>query len=577
MRKIFTIFICLFAFLSVGAYAGKQAFKNRTIIQFADPVIEGNTPFINSLLQSKERRVSSKKGDIRLVYDESLPDSVIAAISLAKNLWENKLCTRQPIFIKVAFEPLGAEIAIRTDVSYFSDEGVPYFSDNKVCPTALASQIRDFAYGSSISPNGIIVFNSNLDWNCNYNKVAQEYNVTTMALRGMCRCFGFGTSIKQEGALEYGFKMGSPSNFDKLLYNDTYHLKNLRTSIQLRRFITSENVYAETPNASYKMYAPGKYIQNETLCYLDSDDSIMSYSLSNSNIALSIDDCVVDLLKAIGWDFKDNGCEITCNDIMTDGIGSSYTSHTFSLSQKEGVSGYEWRFLLKDKSDKYVLVSQGTDSDFTIGRIESPHNYGININGDLEGRIECDYIADGKEYNALPFNVSLELKPTILSIDNMTINRKGFDFSLNFDVNYRGADRVAVRLEEEYDTSLRTYRFNDPYIAHVSTGYMSSLYYSWVTVIAENKYGQTTETLVYEPTYSETYSEVITHGDSESSIMDSLIELDNAEIELISPNGTVVYKGSQESFSSIDIQPGMYIRRKSYTDGQIMTDKLIIK
>ncbi len=569
MRKIFTIFIWLFSFLSVGAYTGKQTFENRTIIQFADPVIEGDTPFINSLLQSKERRVSSKKGDINLVYDESLPDSVIAAISLAKNLWENKLRTRQPIFIEVAFEPLDAATAIRTDVVYTK------FPQG--CPCALASQILGSTNLNTGIPDGKIIFNSNIDWNCSYTGNANQYNVTTIALRGICRCLGFGTSIRQIQKLMYDFKAFGPSYFDRLLYNDNERLENLTQLSQIHMFITSENVYAETPNASYKMYAPGKYMPNMTLCYLDSDDSIMSYSLSNSNIALSIDDDVVDILKAIGWDFKDNGCEITCNDIMTDGIGSSYTSHTFSLSQKEGISGYEWRFLLKDKSDKYALVSQGTDSDFTIGRIESPHNYGININGDLEGRIECDYIADGKEYNALPFNVSLELKPTILSIDNMTINRKGFDFSLNFDVNYRGADRVAVRLEEEYDTSLRTYRFNDPYIAHVSTGYMSSLYYSWVTVIAENKYGQTTETLVYEPTYSETYSEVITHGDSESSIMDSLIEPDNAEIELISPNGTVVYKGSQESFSSIDIQPGMYIRRKSYTDGQIMTDKLIIK
>lgn len=154
---------------------------------------------------------------------------------------------------------------------------------------------------------------------------------------------------------------------------------------------------------------------------------------------------------------------------------------------------------MKDKSGCYTLVSQGTDIDFTIGEISSPHNYDININGDLEGRIECDYIIDGKEYSALPFNILLELEPIILSIDNILVDRKDFGFSLNFDVNYRGSDSVEVEIEEEYSTSLRSYRFDEPFVAHIFTGNISSLYYSWVTVIVENKYGRVSETMEFEP------------------------------------------------------------------------------
>lgn len=193
---------------------------------------------------------------------------------------------------------------------------------------------------------------------------------------------------------------------------------------------------------------------------------------------------------------------IKCNDISNNGSGSSYEPHIFSLDKKnENVSNFSWRFLLKNKQGEYTQIANGNTENFTIDKVSLPDNFYININGDLEGRIECDYSLNGQRYNAVPFSFSLELKPIILSIDNIsTVDTGDSEFSLSFDVKYAGADYVSVEIEEEYNTTLRNYRFDEPYIAHVKIGNITNLYYSWVTIIVSNKYGTTSKTLEYAPT-----------------------------------------------------------------------------
>ena len=156
---------------------------------------------------------------------------------------------------------------------------------------------------------------------------------------------------------------------------------------------------------------------------------------------------------------------IKCDNISDNGIGSSYEPHTFSLLKgDENVSKYNWRFLLKDKQGNYTQISDGTGENFTIAEISSTDNCFVNVNGDLEGRIECDYSVGGKRYSAIPFTLSLELKPIILSIDDLTVvNSVPHGFYLTFTVRYAGADYVYVKVEEEYSTILRRYEFYEPY------------------------------------------------------------------------------------------------------------------
>ena len=374
----------------------------------------------------------------------------------------------------------------------------------------------------------------------------------------------------------FQFYFGYPAYFDKLLYSNNVRLSDIpQGSLQMADFITSGNVYLNTESHDYKIYAPEQYVYSSSLCYLDGGSSLMSYSLGQGNVALGIDDATIDILRAIGWDLPVSGFRIQCSDISDTGIGSAYSSHTFSLSKgNENVSSYSWTFSLRDNTGEYVQISSGSSEKFTIEKISSPENYFVNINGDLEGRIECDYTVGGQQFSAEPFILSLELKPTIISIDNLTVERNEdeFSFSLAFDVRYAGADVVTVEVEEEYNTMLRNYRIYEPYIAHAKTGNMSTLYYSWVYVTVTNEYGSTTETMEFAPNYTPGDGGGGTTGD------DLLFGPGNVEsVQLYELDGTIVFIGSQSEFSSFWIAPGIYVIKLIYDNGTTKSFKKIVK
>ena len=302
-----------------------------------------------------------------------------------------------------------------------------------------------------------------------------------------------------------------------------------------------------------------------------SKNSIMSYHIGQGNVDLSIDENTSDILRTIGWDLPQSGFSIKCDNISDNGIGSSYDTHVFYLlNGTENVSNYRWRFLLKSKLGDYTEVSSGTSDTFTIPQISSPEQYYVNINGDLEGRIECDYTLNGVQYYATPFTLSLELKPIIRSIDNIAVvNNSEYEFSLNFNVHYTGADYVSVEIEEEYNTTLRNYRFDEPYIAHVKIGNITNLYYSWVTVIVSNKYGTVSETLEYAPTYGAKV--FVTPSDIQSS--SPIVN----EIRLYSVDGSLVFTGTLPEFMKQTFNPGIYIKEEILDNGTSNASKILFK
>lgn len=494
----YTIIILLICILSFNA--SSQALTKR-YIKYTEHINTQESLFLNQGLPLKSSRVSSHSGNIKMFYDENLPDSIKIALTTAKTLWEAKIQNKHPFSIEVEFAPLDNGVAMIVEVGNYE---IP---DMQCCfPSALAYQILDKADASDVYADGYITINSNIDWTCSFSKESLfENNLTTTVLRGLARCLGFGTAIVED---EFDDNLTYyeiyPTAFDNLLFSNGKPLtKYLSVGNGLKEFATSENVWIHTSNDSLKIYAPSKYVANESLCYFDNENSLMSHSLSNGNISLAIDNKTVDVLNAIGWGTLIGEPEIKCSDILDDGIGSSYSSHTFTLSnQNESISNYDWKFFLKSREGNYELISECTTPTFTIDKIEMANQYYINLNGDLEGMIQCDYTVNEIVISTNPFKLSLELKPSIISVDNLTITPTGkYTFTPQFNVQYRGADYVTVEIEEEYNTTLRTYRFEEPFFAHITTGNITTLYYSWVTIIVSNKYGETYETLEFEPAY----------------------------------------------------------------------------
>ena len=569
--KLFSTFAIVILLGIINLHASSDAVQKKHI-RYIEKSIEHKGVFQNQGIPSKPQRLSNNEGNIVMIFDKNLPDSLQIALNAAKKLWESKIPNKQPIYIAVSFEPLENDISMIADVTYTE------LNNAEQCPSALAAQILDIQYGNVDSPDGIIIFNSNIDWNCSFSAEASlEYNLPTIALRGITRCLGFGSSIIEENEIDkdkFMFSQGYPSSFDKLLYCNGVPLSNLdEYSAEMAKFATSDNVYA-IANQAYKIYAPEQFVPDMSLRYFDDNNSLMSYSFGKGHIDLSIDEKTIDVLKKIGWNLTSSELQIICNDISENGVGSSYSPHTFSLLKNgEETSNHNWKFSLKDKSGNYILISSTTTENFTIAKISNPQNYYININGDLEGRIECDYTLNGKRHSAIPFQLSLELKPSIRSIEDITIIPYGsYGFYLTFNVSYVGADCISVEIEEEYDTTLRDYCFYEPYFAHIKTGNISNLYYSWVTVIVSNKYGSAYETLEYSPIYKD-----VAANNATNTTKTSLYTPVTKSIQLCNVNGLVVFDGTPSNFLNQTFQPGLYIKKEILNNGSIKTSKILIK
>ncbi len=558
-----------FAILLLGVHSAQASSETgqRRYIRFTEKISNNSSTFENQGLPFKSERLSSSGGNIEVNFDETLPDSIKTAIIAAKKLWESKLHNKQPIVINVVFEALEEDIGMSAEVGY------NYTSDFKSIPSALQAQIVDNSYGSIDSPDGWISLNPDINWNCSFSKnAASDYNLPTMILKGIARCLGFGSCITEEKENQFANYWEYPIDFDGLLHYNGKSLNDIAgLSQEMTDAVTSDNVYAHTETQQYKIYAPKQFKPDLSLRYFDDENSLMSAYLGKGNVSLNVDNKTIDILNAIGWDLPISDIRIQCDNISGDGIGSCNEAHTFSLLRNgENITSYAWRFLLKDKKGDFIQIKTGTTETFTISRIDNPEDYFVNINGDLEGLIECDYALEGLQNSADPFSLSLEQKPTILSVDNIRIVSKDqYAFSLLLDVRYTGADYLYVEIEEEYDSSLQNYRFDEPYIAHVKTGNISNLYYSWVTILAVNKYGETSETIEFEPTYGARAEQASERRISQTS--------DITQIKLYDLNGNIIFDGSPNDFKNTIVEPGFYIKEEIYDDGTSHKTKISFK
>ena len=547
-KKVFLSF-AVFACMSTFGFAQTA---NKKYLKFTDLISAGHSTSIQSEMPTKAERSSSTKGFISLYFDDAVPDSMRIALTAAKEYWESKIPIQQEVIICAEMASLDSDVATEVYAGYSEDIGYQGY------PTALESQLVGDVKGTIESPDGYIYINSNKQWNCSFsNNSSEGLNVYTIGLRAIAIAFGFGSSIMQyfdedDGYKEkYMFGCYLGSCFDKKIYDNEHYLVDFNEGSQeLYNFVLFSKLQVRGQENIYNLYSSNPFVQSKSLVYLDEPSSLMHYNIGDGDKFFTIDDITIDILNGLGWNIQPSRdvSKIKCNNIGDDGIGSAYTSHTFSL-QTSNATGYNWKFYLKNSSGNFTLISSGTNSTLTIPEITSTNNYYINLNGDLEGRIECVYTANGKTHQANPFSVSLELKPTILSVDNVTINKIDNElFTVSFTVQYRGADYIAVGLEVENDPVLAETLFKEPFLAHVTTGRLSIHNNNWVHIRVYNKYGEVIRTLEFLRT---TDAEII------------YTNLNVNEITVYSIFGEKMYSGKESDFDDKLLQPGVYIKRNN--------------
>lgn len=566
LKLLLPLTLCLLPFQQGHAYAVKY-------VTFKESARKGATNFQRKSILKKTERKSNSRSQIIITFDETVPDSIQRAFTAAKDLWESTISAEMPIYLEASFGSLGDDMSMYTEVGYIVE------ADNfSGCPLSLYTQKTNSTENAPDDPCGFIMLNSDFKWNCSYSEETNlpGYNVMTMALRGIAICLGFGSSVIETEPDKYVFFNEYPSYFDKLLTSGSTSLANLeQQSTAMKNFVTSGKVALKTKSATYNVYSPSKYEPNSSLIFLSDANSLMSQGIGEGSIWQTIDNGTVDILRYLGWDIPSKGYSITCDDISDNGIGSAYASHKFSLnSGSANVSSIKWFFSLKGLNGQYVNVKNGSSKTFTIDKVSAPQNYQVDMDGDLNGIIECEYVVNGTTYKAKPFAVSLELKPAILSIDNIRKDYEANAFTLHCNVTYAGAEKLTVEVEEEYTTVLRAYRFEEPFTAHVTTGRISTFTYSWVTIVASNQYGSASKTLEFEPT-----NIMANRNDRFIGKIYQLRELEYqaADIRLYSTDGALRYTGPEQNLKSANLPRGMYIKVATAPDGSTTSTKTIIQ
>ena len=97
-----------------------------------------------------------------------------------------------------------------------------------------------------------------------------------------------------------------------------------------------------------------------------------------------------------------------------------------------------------------------------------------------------------------------DLTPAIDSISDLKYHLLDeYSFNVEFTVYFHGTNHIDVNLEEEYNTSIRTYYYEGPDKVHVKTGSLASFNYSWIHIIAKNEYGSAERILEFPPFFTD--------------------------------------------------------------------------
>ncbi len=529
----------------------------------------------NVPLLSKSERVTKNDGLIEITAIGEIPDSIVTCANVAANIWESVIKNKSKIHFQLKYEDIGNE-ATKTEVVYNTDKG-------KYVPSSLYYQ----TYPENENPcYATLIVNSKMNWICDHSSQVFEGrgNLTYSLLRAIGVTLGFGSSLqlKTTGNSTYiGANSGKYySLFDRLIKDSdqkalsSVRLIGNRYNAALSDFAQPKNgrrIYALKTDSEHLLYAPEAFDDGKSLVYLDNPNSLMHYQLEKGHSKLQIDDTTIELLKEIGWELdRTKDIEIVSNDLPDTGIGSAYTSHSFTIRNNSGtpIENRRWEFIapLKTGGDRVVSSADGT-TGFTIPAIGDSEEYAVNVNGDIRATVKFQGTVNGIAVKD-SYSLSLELKP---SINHVTIISREFtpemsSYRLNLAVEYSGSDRISLAVEVEGNPVTYENEYHYPFIAHLTTKYISIDYYAWVDLIVRNEYGETIYTIDLEP--------LIGLDENKNQTSVKTIDISENDIfEAVDFTGRIAASGEMNELNKT-LNPGFYIF-KSKSNPSVTFKKVI--
>ena len=256
---------------------------------------------------------------------------------------------------------------------------------------------------------------------------------------------------------------------------------------------------------------------------------------------------------------------IVGDNIPENGIASAYTSHTFRIEGdgNQNITNGKWTFVLLSTDDSDIVVKQlEGNQPFLIDAVDNPDNYRISVNGGISGKVIFMGLVNGQSFKII-YNLTLDLKPKIFSVDyTKSMNEGNASYNVNCKVDYQGAGGLYVSLEEEYSSLLRSQFVREPYLAHFSFDNISSHYYAWIDIKAENEYGSDTYTIELPPIDS-----------TETKLINPEIKENITSIKVYNTGGLYL-KTIQGLGETINMPSGVYILNFYNCDKLVKSSKL---
>ena len=125
-------------------------------------------------------------------------------------------------------------------------------------------------------------------------------------------------------------------------------------------------------------------------------------------------------------------------------------------------------------------------------------------------------------------------------------------------------------MEEEYGSTLRSQFVREPYLAHFSCKNITSPYYAWIDIIAENKYGKELYTIELPPYVEQSMKSDLKRLDSKR------IYGDFSEIRVFNTDGHYL-KAINDFSAPLSLSPGIYILEFYQNEEKVKTSKLLMR
>ena len=542
------------------------------IISYEDKFINSTSPTIITPPISKTKRLNSQNRG-HIFFDATLlPDSMKRCIEVATQTWESYLSNTDTIYLQFKLDNLENTVDTKTDVAYFYTKKAP-----NVYPYCLARHNRLMCGRTSTGYDAIITLNKNNNWDCGFSSEINPNtkNLTSALLRSIATSIGFGSSVGVRSSNNIDFRSHRGySPFDRLVHSSNKYLDEMQLidDPNLVSFITSNDLYVlDGKSPEYKLYAPAKFENFNSLQYFENTGALMSYGLKNGEKTLQIDSRTINVIRKIGWEVKEpTSIKIIGDNVPESGITSAYESYKFHIENNTGssISQPHWTFELPLNSGDIAIVAESSNLTFTIPSISNEELYKKSIDGDINGLITFSGTVNGKRVIQI-YNIYLELKPAIFFISEPTItyNKEKRIYYADFIVQYRGADYLHLSIEEDLVPTILNEYVYEPYQAHIHVGPLNDYHEAWIDIQATNNYGKTLQTITLEK-ISKHLSDPINTWTKKT-----FKEFDYYDVYDL--EGKIVRKKCLED-NIQDLSNGFYLM-KCYRENQYIETKKIIK